>query len=133
MRSAVLRVTVPFAIAAVAACASGGAGRAGGGGGPRVYVDSNVVQVQVQSNYVGPLTVYLVSDGVATRLGDVSGPTMQNFVIDPQQFDIHDLRVVAVPIGGYGRATTGLLNVRRGNIVQFTIQQQLRQSTVFIR
>lgn len=132
MRSVALRVATPFVIAAVAACASGGGSRQGYGG-PRVYVDSNVVQVQVQSNYVGPLDLYLVSDGVATRLGDVSGPNRQNFVIDPEQFDVHDLRIVAVPIGGYGRASTGLLNVRRGNIVQFTIQPVLRQSTTFIR
>ena len=133
MRSAAFRCVAPFAVAAVAACASGGGGHRNGAAAPRVYVDSEVVQVQVQSNYVGPLDVYLVSDGVATRLGDVSGPTVQNFVIDPSQFDITDLRIVAVPIGGYGRATTGRLNVRRGNIVQFTVQQQLRQSTVFIR
>lgn len=132
MRSAVLRVAAPFAIAAVAACASGGGSRRGYGG-PRVYVDSNVVQVQVKSDYVGPLDLYLVSDGVATRLGDVSGPNLENFVIDPTQFDIHDLRVVAVPVGGYGRASTGLLNVRRGNVVQFNIAPTLRQSTTFIR
>lgn len=132
MRSAVLRIAAPFAIAVVAACASRGGARQGSAG-PRVYVDSNVVQVQVQSNYVGPLDVYLVSDGVPTRLGEASGPTMQSFVIDPQQFDIHDLRIVAVPVGGYGRASTGVLNVRRGNIVQFTIQPNLRQSTTFIR
>lgn len=132
MRPAVLRCAAPFALAAVAACASGRGGR-NGAAAPRVYVDSEVVQVQVQSNYVGPLDLYLVSDGVASRLGDVNGPSVQNFVIEPSQFDINDLRVVAVPIGGYGRASTGRLNVRRGNIVQFNIQQNLRQSTVFIR
>ncbi len=133
MRSALVRCLVPFALAAAAACASGG--RAGGGAAarPRVYVDSEVVQVQVQSNYVGPLDLYLVSEGVASRLGDVSGPTAQTFVVDPTQFDITDLRVVAVPVGGYGRASTGRLNVRRGSIVQFRIEQNLRQSQTFIR
>ncbi len=134
MRAAVFRCVALFAFAVLAACASGGAGgRRGSGGGPRVYVDSNVVQVQVRSNYVGPLDLYLVSEGVATRLGDVSGPDLQTFVIDPQQFDIHDLRVVAVPVGGFGRASTGMLNVRRGSVVQFNIEQQLRQSTTFVR
>ncbi|HEY0779445.1 MAG TPA: hypothetical protein VGD56_15870 [Gemmatirosa sp.] len=89
--------------------------------------------MQVRSNYVGPLDLYLVSDGVPTRLGEASGPNLQTFVIDPQQFDVHDLRVVAVPVGGFGRATTGVLNVHRGSIVQFNIEQQLRQSTTFIR
>lgn len=132
MRSAVLRVATPFALAAIAACASGGGGRRGGAA-PRVYVDSNVVQVQIQSNYIGPLDVYLVSEGVATRLGDVSGPTTQTFVLDPAQFNINDIRIVAVPVGGYGRANSGPLNVRRGNIVQFNIAPVLRQSSVFIR
>ncbi len=132
MRSAVLRVAAPFALAAVAACASGGSGR-GSAAAPRVYVDSNVVQVQIQSNYIGPLDVYLVSEGVASRLGDVSGPTTQTFVLDPAQFDINDIRIVAVPIGGYGRANSGPLNVRRGNIVQFNIAPVLRQSSVFVR
>lgn len=132
MRSAIVRCSMPFLLAAAAACASGG-GRGGGYGGPRVYVDSNVVQVQVRSNYVGPIDLYIVSEGVATRLGDTSGPTVQTFVVDPQQFDLHDLRIVAVPIGGYGRASTGTLNLRRGNIVQFNIESNLRQSTTFIR
>ena len=74
-----------------------------------------------------------MSDGVATRLGEANGPAVQNFIIDPQRFDINDIRIVAVPIGGYGRASTGLLNVRAGNVVQFNIQPQLRQSTTFIR
>ncbi len=132
MRSVILRCTTPFALAALAACASG-PGRNRGIPSPRTYVDSNVVQVQVQSNYIGPLDIYLVSEGVATRLGDVSGPTSQTFVLDPSQFNITDLRIVAVPIGGYGRASTGLLNVRRGNVVEFRINPVLPQSTVFIK
>ncbi|GJG88251.1 hypothetical protein tb265_34320 [Gemmatimonadetes bacterium T265] len=132
MRSAAFRCAVPFALAMVAACASGG-GRRGGAAAPRVYVDSEVVQVQVKSDYVGPLDVYLVSEGVASRLGDVNGPAAQTFIIDPSQFDINDIRIVAVPIGGYGRANSGRLNVRRGNIVQFNIAPSLRQSAVFIR
>lgn len=133
MRPALLRLLAPFALAAAAACASGGRGGGGGAARPRVYVDSQVVQVQVQSSYVGPLDIYLVSEGVASRLGDVSGPTMQTFVVDPTQFDINDLRIVAVPVGGYGRASTGRLDVRRGNIVQFNISPILRQSTTFVR
>ena len=133
MRAAVFRCIAPFAFAGVVACASGGGGHQSASAGPRVYVDSNVVQVHVASNYVGPLDIYLVSDGVATRLGDANGPAVQTFIIDPAQFDITDLRVVAVPIGGYGRASTGILNVRRGSVVQFNIQPVLRESTTFIR
>lgn len=133
MRSAVFRCAAPFALAIAAACASGGRGGGGGAARPRVYVDTEVVQLQVQSNYVGPLDLYLVSEGVQSRLGEVNGPSVQTFVLDPSQFDITDIRVVAVPVGGYGRANSGRLNVRRGNIVQFNIQQNLRQSTVFVR
>ncbi len=132
MRSAFVRCTVPFALAVAAACASGGGGRRGYGG-PRVYVDTNVVQVQVRSNYIGPVDLYVASEGVATRLGEANGPTVQTFVIDPDRFDIRDLRIVAVPVGGYGRASTGLLNLRRGNVVQFNIETNLRQSTTFVR
>lgn len=133
MRANLVRFVTPFALAALAACASGGRGSSRGGSGQRVYVDSEVVQLRVQSSYVGPLDLYLVSDGVASRLGEASGPTAQTFVIDPSQFDIHDLRVVAVPVGGFGRASTGLLTVRRGNVVQFNIAPELRQSSVFVR
>ena len=133
MRPALLRLAAPFALAAAAACASGGHHGQDPNSRPRVYVDSEVVQVQVQSNYVGPLDLYLVSDGVPSRLGDVNGPSVQTFVIDPTQYDVNDLRVVAVPVGGYGRASTGRLNVRRGNIVQFNIAPILRQSATFIR
>ena len=138
MRSAVLRTTAPFALAAaaaVAACASGGGGRGGSLAerSPQVVYDTSVVQVVVNSSYVGPLDLYLVSEGVATPLGDVNGPAPRRFIIDPNRVDLNDLRVVAVPIGGYGRMSTGQLNVRKGNVVQFNIPPTLRPAGVFIR
>lgn len=134
MRSATARLAAPFAIAAAAAaCASGGGNGRNNYGGPAVYVDTQVVQVQVKSDYVGPLNLYVVSDGVATRLGDANGPTPQTFIIDPQRFDLNDLRIVAVPIGGYGRVSTGSLNLRKGNVVQFNIPPNLRPAGVFVR
>ena len=133
MRPAPLRCVTSFAIAVAAACASRGRGGSLAQSSPRVVYDTSVVQVVVQSSYVGPLDLYLVSEGVATRLGDVPGPNEQRFIIDPNQVDINDVAVVAVPIGGYGRASTGRLSVRKGNIVRVTIPPNLRPAGVLIQ
>jgi hypothetical protein len=136
MRPALLRLAAPFALAAAAAaCASGGGGgsRSLADKSPQAVYDTSVVQVVVNSSYVGPLDLYLVSEGVATRLGDANGPGPQRFIINPNQVDLNDLRVVAVPIGGYGRVSTGLLNVSKGNVIQFNIPPSLRPAGVFIR
>ena len=79
------------------------------------------------------LDVYVVSEGLATRVGDVTGNSTARFTLDPSFFPSNELRVIATPVGGNGRASSGSLNVAPGQTITFTIAPVLRQSSATVR
>lgn len=91
------------------------------------------VGLVVQNQNFYDMDIYVVSEGVATRVGDVNGNSTARFRLDPSFFPSTDLRVVATPVGGNGRAFSGPLNVMAGQTIVFTIGPVLRQSTATIR
>jgi len=78
------------------------------------------------------MDVYAVSQGLATRIGTVTGNSTRNFSLHPSMA-AQDLRIVATPIGGNGRASSGAVSVGAGQTIEFTIGSLLRNSTVFIK
>jgi hypothetical protein len=78
------------------------------------------------------MDVYAVTDGLSTRLGTVTGNGHRSFSLSPSMAS-RDLRIVATPIGGNGRASTGEVVVSPGQIIDFRIASLLRNSTVSIR
>ena len=72
--------------------------------------------------------VYALSSGLPTRIGTVSGNTSLSFALRSTVFTATDFRLVATPIGGNGRASSGLLSVAPGQTVKFTIAPVLNQS-----
>jgi hypothetical protein len=93
---------------------------------------ANAVVVHVNNQNFLDMDVYAVSASLATRMGTVSGNSSRDFVVDASMTN-QDFRVVASPIGGNGRASTGTISVSAGQTVDFTIGSILRNSTVFIR
>ena len=93
---------------------------------------SSAIGLRVRNNNFLDMDVYAVSAGLATRLGTVTGNSIRNFVLDGS-LATPDLRIVATPIGGNGRATTGQVLVGPGQTIDFTIGSVLRNSTVVIR
>ena len=91
------------------------------------------VALVVQNQNFSDMDIYVVSQGVATRVGDVTGNNTARFRLDPSFFPTNALRVVATPIGGNGRAYSGPLNVAPGQTIVFTIAPLLRQSSASIR
>ncbi|HEY2376989.1 MAG TPA: hypothetical protein VGH98_13510 [Gemmatimonadaceae bacterium] len=79
------------------------------------------------------MDLYVVSEGLATRVGDVTGNSTAQFTLDPSFFPSNELRIVATPVGGNGRATSGALTVAPGQTIEFTIAAVLRQSSAIIR
>jgi hypothetical protein len=112
-------------VAAVGACSR--ANEAGGDVAP-----ASAIGLHVKNNAFLDMDVYAVSDGLATRLGTVTGNGSRNFVLDAS-LAVQDLRIVATPIGGNGRASSGAIAVAPGQTIDFTIGSTLRNSTVFIR
>jgi hypothetical protein len=93
---------------------------------------STAIGLHVKNDNFLDMDVYAVSSGLATRVGTVTGNSSRTFVLDGSLAD-RDFRIVATPIGGNGRASSGSLAVSPGETVDFTIGSILRNSTVFIR
>ena len=91
------------------------------------------VALVVQNQNFYDMDLYVVSEGLATRIGDVSGNSTARFTLDPSFFPSSELRIIATPIGGNGRASSGPLNVGPGQTINFTIASVLRQSSATIR
>lgn len=91
------------------------------------------VGLLVQNQNFYDMDVYVVSEGVATRVGEVTGNSTARFRLDPSFFPSNELRIVATPVGGNGRAFSRPLNVGPGQTIVFTIGSVLRQSSATIR
>lgn len=93
---------------------------------------ARAIGLRVRNNNFLDMDVYAVSYGLATRLGTVTGNSSRNFVLDAS-LATQDLQIVATPIGGNGRASTGVVTIAPGQTIDFTIGSVLRNSTVTIR
>jgi hypothetical protein len=93
---------------------------------------ASAIGLHVRNDNFLDMDVYAVSDGLATRVGTVTGNSSRNFVLDASLANL-DFRIVATPIGGNGRASTGAIAVAPGQTIDFTIGSILRNSNVFIR
>src|SRR5689334_9873390 len=91
------------------------------------------IGLRVRNDNFLDMDVYAISEGLATRLGTVTGNSRRNFVLDSSLADGQDFRIVATPVGGNGRAGTGNLAVSPGQLIDFTIGSTLRNSSVVIR
>jgi hypothetical protein len=91
------------------------------------------VNLVVQNQNFYDMDLYVVSEGLATRIGDVTGNNTARFVLDPSFFPANEIRVIATPVGGNGRASSGALNVGPGQTIHFTIGSSLRQSSATVR
>lgn len=132
MRSPLMVLVV--ALLAVAASGVSGCARAGRGAalGNPVSADSGVTLVVRNDNF-SDVDVWVISYGLPTRLGVVMGSSSQRFQLDPTVTLAPDLRFVATPIGGNGRANSGPVVVQPGQTIEFRIGLRLRLSTVSVR
>ena len=124
--SSLAAAAIAAILATTAACATPGTVTQTSTG--EVATTDGSVGLVVQNQNYSDMDVYVVADGLATRLGTVTGNSKEQFRLDPSFFPTQELRVVATPIGGNGRATTGVLNVSPGQQIDFTIAPVLRQS-----
>ncbi len=94
---------------------------------------AGAVAVHVVNNAFSDVDIYVVSEGVAHRLGTVTATTSTDFVMDPSYFPTGQLRLIGAPIAGNGRASSGLLNVMAGQTIEFDITPNLRGSMAVVR
>lgn len=95
--------------------------------------DQGGVILDLKNDSFNDVDVYVIADGLATRVGDVTGTSERKFMLRESVWRAGDLRFVATPIGGNGRANSGPVNVRAGSTVFFNVSPTLRNSTVSVR
>jgi hypothetical protein len=117
----------------VAACASTGRVTTAESAGDVAPAPAPPVVVRVRSDYPGPLTLYTVSEGVATRLGDLPGRRAEDFALGAGQLPSVAFSLLAVPRTGDARASTGVVRVAPGNVVDFTIGADLADARATVR
>jgi hypothetical protein len=86
---------------------------------------SQQVRVLVENHNYADMAVWAVGDGVSSRIGTVNGNSTGRFALNPSLYSASSFRVDATPIGGFGRASSGILSVLRGQVVVFTIEPDL--------
>ena len=91
------------------------------------------VTLDLKNDSFSDVDVFVIADGLATRVGEVSGTSERKFMIRESVWRAGDLRFVATPVGGNGRANSGPVNVTGGTTVFFNINSTLRNSTVSVQ
>lgn len=125
-----MRFLVGLMAASVTLSTASACSRPNEAGGELAPATSIGLQVKNQNFY--DMDVYAVSQGLATRVGTVTGNSTRTFMLHPSLAS-QDLRIVATPIGGNGRASSGAVQVGEGQTIVFTIGSTLRNSSVIIR
>ena len=115
-----------------AACASTGRVTTAESAGDVAPIAAPVV-VRVRSDFSGPLTLYTVSEGVATRIGDLPARRAEEFTLGAAQSPAAAFTLLAVPRTGDARATSGVLRVAPGTVVDFAIGADLSDARATVR
>lgn len=93
---------------------------------------SPITLVLANQNF-SDMTIYSVEVGRRSRVGMVGGNSSVTLNVSSALFPGGRLNLIAVPIGGSGRASTGPLMVNGGETVYFTITPQLSTSYASIQ
>jgi hypothetical protein len=90
-------------------------------------------KIEVRSRFIGPVVVHVLSGGTSTRLGMVPSNRSQSFdfPVGVNPFGA-SLRLIADPIGEFENYTSDAFSVSSGTLVIFTIESELRYSSVII-
>ncbi len=89
--------------------------------------------VRVINDNWNDITVYAVRNGYRRRLGTVTSFTSRVLTLPPTLLIPSDgLRLVADPIGSRGVYVTEPLVVNAGDVVEWTVRNNIRLSNIFI-
>jgi hypothetical protein len=91
------------------------------------------VVLSVKNDHFLDMDIYALSSGLPTRIGTVPGLSTAKFALSPTLYGAGDFRIIAAPIGGNGRASSGALSLHSGQQIDFTITSNLRASHAEVR
>lgn len=96
--------------------------------GPEIDTRPEPIPVHVKNENFLDMNIAVVASGVSRRLGNVVGNGSADFTIDGSLALGRTIYLTATPIGGRGQGTSGGLSVGPGQMIDFTVGSQLRQS-----
>ncbi len=112
----------------LAACASGGGGASGDPELDALTHVPDTVFVVVKNRYRLDVNIYAVYMSTRRFLGIVTTNGTSEFAVRGNVAVGNNFRVLADPIGSSGSYVTDEILVRRGDVVQVTVQDPLAQS-----
>lgn len=95
---------------------------------------SDTITIRVSNNNVLDMTVYAVNQSMRVRLGTVTTSSSQRFTVSLRQVSpTGELQLLADPVGSRRGMTSEMIHVFGGQAVEWTLEADLRQSTLTIR
>jgi len=77
------------------------------------------------------VTIYVLHDGQRTRIGSVTGSSTQDFTLPRWLLgQSHELALLGEAIGSPDFARTEVLNIQPGQYIEWTLETDLRRSSV---
>ncbi len=107
---------------------------AAGGCHPRqrgeVEPDADITLDVINHNWLD-VTVYVLHDGERTRLGLVTASSTQSFTLLARLVgQSHELALLGEAVGSRDAARTEVLSVRPGQRIEWTLESDLRRSSI---
>jgi Flp pilus assembly protein CpaB len=102
------------------------------GAAPRTApTDPVEVVLTVTNHHFVDITVYVEHDGQRTRVGTVTAATTQQFLLPMRVLGIsHQFRLYGEAIGSPESVRTETLNIQPGQAIEWTLESNLRRSSV---
>lgn len=96
--------------------------------------EADYVEISVSNNNMLDMTVYATYQSMRVRLGTVTTATTQHFTLSLHQLSgTGEFQLLADPIGSRRTLTSEAIHVFAGQSVEWTLQADLRQSSLVIR
>jgi hypothetical protein len=96
--------------------------------------EPDTITIRVSNNNSLDMTVYAVNQTMRVRLGLVNTASTQRFTVSLHQISpTGELQLLADPVGSRRTLTSEAIHVFAGQAVEWTLQADLRQSSLVIR
>ena len=96
--------------------------------------EPDTITIRVSNNNPLDMTVYAVNQSMRIRLGTVSTASTQRFEVSLHQVSpTGELQLLADPIGSRRTMRSESIHVSAGQVVEWILQVDLRQSSLTIR
>ncbi|HEU4648744.1 MAG TPA: hypothetical protein VFS33_06755 [Gemmatimonadales bacterium] len=88
------------------------------------------IAVEVENHGWADATIYLVSGGLTRRVGMVTGSSSQSFTVPATYIGtMGEFQLKAHQIGSPGSLTTDVMTIQPGQMIKFTVENHLANSS----